>query len=578
MITFKEISFKNFLSVGNHPNRISLNIAATTLVVGRNGYGKSTMLDALTFVLFGKPFRNITKPQLINSINRKNCVVTIDFDVDGKSYKIIRGMKPTIFEIWYSLDSSTPDKLLNQTAASKDYQRLLESQILKMTYKAFTQVVILGSASFVPFMQLPAQARREVIEDILDIRVFSLMNVLLKAKAQSLKDLIIKMESSLVSARDRVISQRKLIASITTTRESSIEKIQVKIKESLASIDTATATCNRLSADISDYALKRYNLKSVRECYEELRDKSFRLESRISTAKNYLDFVQREDTCPSCNQGISHEHKAMAENTNGVLIDELKAQRRDVQVQMSALSVELEELTKIDAAITESNIQLSTSMGLIDILNKQILDYRQEIEEYNGSHSDLDVEQARLKEIIHNGMMLASSRDDMINQRGIQDVAAILLKDTGIKTAIIREYLPTMNRLINHYLHVMDSYIQLELDENFNEVIKSRHRDEFTYSSFSEGEKSRINLSILFTWRHIARAKNSINTNLLIFDEIFDSSLDGAGTDSFIQLLGEESRKTNVFVITHKEDAFVDKFEKVLRINKKGDFSTISLE
>lgn len=570
MITFKNISFKNFLSVGNQPNTIHLNRDSSTLVIGKNGFGKSTMLDALTFVLFGKPFRNVTKPQLINSINKKNCLVEIEFDIDGKQYKIIRGMKPSIFDVYCE------GKLLNQDAATRDYQKTLEQQILRLSYKSFTQVVILGSASFVPFMQLPPLSRREVIENILDIRIFSIMNVLLKGHAQISKDSLSKIEVELSRARNEAMSQKRLLQSITTARESSIEKTQQKIDDSLKSIDKATETCNKLSVDISNYASKKCNLKSVKEDYEELRDKSFRLESKISTAKNYLDFVQREDTCPSCKQEISHVHKAEAENSNRVLLDDLKAQRKMIQDQMSAMTIALEELSKIDAAITEASIQLSTSMGLIDILNKQILDYRQEIAEYSTSHSDLDVEQARLKEIIDNGMMLASSRDDIINKRGIQDIAQELLKDSGIKTAIIREYLPTMNKLINHYLHILDSYIQLELDENFNEVIKSRHRDEFTYFSFSEGEKSRINLAILFTWRHIARMKNSINTNLLIFDEIFDSSLDDIGTENFIQLLGDESARTNVFVITHKEDAFVDKFKNVLQIKKMGDFSVIT--
>ena len=571
MITFEQISFKNFLSVGNSPNTIVLNKHASTLVIGKNGYGKSTMLDALTFGLFGKPFRNVTKPQLINSINKKNCVVTIEFDVDGKGYKVVRGMKPTVFEVWCE------GVLLNQDASSRDYQKTLEQQILKLTYKAFTQVVILGSASFVPFMQLPALSRREVIENILDIRIFSVMNSLLKTQIQVTKDNLLKIESALTTARNQVIMQKRLIQSLKTTSEESIEKIRRKIESAQTSIDEQTAIANALQKEILDHATVMYFRKGLMEHYRELVGKSVRLEEAIINAKERIEGVDGL-VCHSCNQAITEDHKAHTLTTNSQLIDELTSQNATLTKEIVAVADKLREYKKEDDAMNAKSIPMSTAVNTIELLKKQIAEYNSEINEYKHNHTNLDREQDQLKSIIREGLSLAQERDDLITKRAIQDIAAALLKDDGIKTAIIREYLPTMNKLINHYLRVMDSYIQLELDENFNEVIKSRYRDEFTYFSFSEGEKSRINLAILFTWRHIARMKNSISTNLLIFDEIFDSSLDGMGTESFIQLLGEESARTNVFVITHKEDAFGDKFKKVLKISKKGDFSTISYD
>lgn len=572
MITFKQISFKNFLSVGNHPNTIVLNESASTLVIGKNGYGKSTMLDALTFSLFGKPFRNVTKPQLINSINRKHCVVEIEFDVDGKEYKVIRGMKPSIFEVWCS------GVLLNQDASSKDYQKTLEQQILKLTYKAFTQVVILGSASFVPFMQLPALSRREVIENILDIRIFSVMNSLLKNQIQSAKDALSKTESSLTAARNQVVLQKKLIQSIQSTSNESIEKLQRKIEAAKSSIDEQADICTGIQAEILDHATDEYLTKGLRETYRELVNKSIHLEASIANAEEHLREITVNTICPTCKQGITDDHKHQTFEKNTTLISSLNERLSATKTEIESLAETIQDGVRRNDVIREKTIAMSTAVNTIDLLKKQIAEYEAEIDEYKHNHSNLDKEQVQLKSIIRDGLALAQDRDDLIGKRGIQDIAASLLKDDGIKTAIIREYLPTMNRLINHYLRVMDSYIQLELDENFNEVIKSRYRDEFTYFSFSEGEKSRINLAILFTWRQIARMKNSINTNLLIFDEIFDSSLDSMGTESFIQLLAEEGTKTNVFVITHKEDAFVDKFEKVLKINKKGDFSTISFE
>ena len=569
MIVFKKLTYKNFLSTGNSANTILLNKSHTTLVIGKNGEGKSTMLDALCFALFGKPFRNITKPQLINSINGKQLFVECEFSIGTKNYTIKRGMKPNIFEIWCD------GVMLNQDAAARDYQKILEQQILRLNYKTFTQVVILGSASFVPFMQLPAYQRREVIEDILDIRIFSVMNQLLKDRIQTTKDEIVRIEGAITTLKERVSAQKRLIATITEARASTNEKLEEKIAETLVEIQTATSKQTALGDEVKALVESVSAEADLKADLRKATAAKHKLESRLEALTEHVNFIQHSEECPSCQQKIPHTHK---ESTIASAQSDLAKYEEEKQILESCLeklNTKLEKISDINRTLTQKNIELSTVNNTISLLNKHIADYRQEIESHKKDTSNLDEEKIKLKDIAEQAMEMLEIKTTLSERKNLQDIAGLLLKDTGIKTAIIREYLPIMNKMINKYLNIMDSYIHFELDEGFNEVIKSRFRDEFTYASFSEGEKQRIDLAILFTWRQIAKMKNSVNTNLLIFDEIMDSSLDAAGTESFMSLLGTFGVDTNIFVISHKGDVLFDKFHSVIRIEKKNDFSTI---
>ena len=570
MILFKRLRWKNLLSTGNHFTEILLNGNPNTLIVGTNGSGKSTMLDALCFGLFGKPFRGINKPNLLNSINGRDCVVEIEFSIGPSEYIVKRGMKPNVFEIWQN------GQMINQDAAAKDYQKVLEQQILRLNYKTFTQVVILGSASFVPFMQLPAHQRREVIEDILDIRIFSTMNQLLKERAQTTKDEMLRIEGSINTLKERVSAQKKLIATITEARASTTENLEDKIAKTLVEIQTATTKQEALAVEVEaliESVSSESDLKADKRKAAAAKQK---VETRMESVHEQIRFLQESDDCPSCKQKIPHTHK---ESTILQANDDLKKYEDEQKILESCLeklTSKLEKITDINSVLTKKNIELSTVNNTISLLNKHIADYRHEIESHHSDTSNLDEEKTKLKDIAEKAMEMLDIKTTLAERKNLQDIASLLLKDTGIKTAIIREYLPVMNKLINKYLNIMDSFIHFELDENFNEVIKSRFRDEFTYASFSEGEKQRIDLSILFTWRQIAKMKNSVNTNLLIFDEIMDSSLDAAGTESFMSLLDTFGLETNIFVISHKGDQLFDKFHSVIRIEKKNDFSTIA--
>ena len=569
MIVFKKLTYKNFLSTGNAANTILLNKAHSTLVVGKNGEGKSTMLDALCFALFGKPFRNVTKPQLINSINGKQLCVEVEFDIGTKQYKVIRGMKPNIFEIWCD------NVMLNQDAASRDYQKALEQQILRLNYKTFTQVVILGSASFVPFMQLPTGQRREVIEDILDIRIFSMMNHILKDRVQETKEKIVSIDSAISTAKERVSAQKKIIQTITAAKDSSIEKLQTKIREVSAEIFKAQDQQGSIQVEIEDLIKSTLEEDTVRSDLKKANSARVRLDAAYEDLGNKIEFLQNSEECPSCAQKIPHEHKTTTILESQKKISVVDGEKQILDKCLDKLTKKIEEISKINSTLTKKNIELSTINNSIAMYNRQISSLTSEIEENKKDTVNVDIEKHKLKELAEDAMSKLTARDELVESKNLQEIAGLLLKDTGIKTAIIREYLPVMNKLINKYLNIMDSYIHFELDESFNEIIKSRFRDEFTYASFSEGEKQRIDLAILFTWRQIAKMKNSVNTNLLIFDEIMDSSLDVNGTESFMSLLGQFGEDTNIFVISHKGDILFDKFHSVIRIEKKNDFSTI---
>jgi len=570
VINFRSVCWKNFLSTGNSPNKVLLNKSPTTLIIGKNGEGKSTILDALCFSLFGKPFRNINKNQLINSINGKKCIVEIEFSIGSKEYKIIRGIKPNIFEIWQN------GELLNQDAASRDYQKILEQQILKLNYKTFTQVVILGSASFVPFMQLPPGQRREVIEDILDIRIFSTMNQLLKEKAQETKDEIIRIENEIKSAKDKVESQQTLIQTISNAKAESIKAVQTKIDANNAQISTTQSEIDNIVAEITTLKARIAGKEKLSEDIEKAKQLKTKLDEKVETCEHNAEFFTEHDVCPSCSQDIPEDHKQKIIHDLHNKMQENNKKISDLQGALTTLTTKLEDINTIIDEITTKNIDLSTKNSTVTLLNKQIKDLETEIETNRADTTNLDEEKAKLKQLAKDALDKITTKNSLQETRNLEEVASILLKDTGIKTAIIREYLPVMNKLINKYLNSMDAYIHFELDEAFNEIVKSRHRDDFTYASFSEGEKMRIDLAILFTWRQIAKMKNSVNTNLLILDEIFDSSLDTAGTDYFLTLMNSFGENSNIFVISHKGDQLFDKFRSVIKFEKRNDFSVIS--
>lgn len=569
MIVFKSLEWKNFLSTGNSPNKIILNKSHSTLVVGRNGEGKSTMLDALTFVLFGKPFRNINKPQLINSINGKNCVVEIEFTIGTNEYKVIRGMKPGIFEIWCN------GQLVNQEAAAKDYQKILEQQILKLSFKTFTQVVILGSASFVPFMQLPAHQRREVIEDILDIGVFSTMNQILKERISETKDQLISIDNKITIAKNNVEVQKKLIGTLVSSKKEQVDQIRKQIEDNEAEIEANNKRWEEISDAMNELMASADNSKEL----ENMIQASIRAKSKINhtkeEAEKNLSFFKENETCPSCSQNIPHDHKESIMKTLSGDIKEIDGNLVILNEAYDKLMERQKKLDEVNKQLLTMNAQSNALHSSTLMLLKQNKKLESDIESTNKDTTNVDTEKDRLKEIAQEALVYINKKNELSAERNIQEVASQLLKDTGIKTAIIKEYLPVMNKFINGYLSAMDFYVHFELDEAFNEVIKSRFRDEFTYASFSEGEKMRIDLAILFTWRQIAKMKNSVNTNLLILDEIFDSSLDNAGTDYFLSVMNALGENSNIFVISHKGDQLFDKFHSVIKFEKKNDFSTI---
>lgn len=569
MIIFKQINWKNFLSTGNVSNTIYLNKSVSTLIVGKNGEGKSTLLDAITFVLFGKPFRNINKPQLINSINGKNCVVEIEFDIGTTQYKIIRGLKPNIFEIWCD------NELINQDAASRDYQTILEQQILKLNYKSFTQVVILGSASFVPFMQLPAAQRRAVIEDILDISVFSTMNSLLKTKIADTNDSIKVTDNKIEIAKNNVDVQKKMITTLVSSKQDQIDQIKKQIETNEEEIKKSNDLYEELNNKTNELLIASENQLELDKLINAAIKAKTRFNHSVENNEKTLEFFNSHETCPSCSQGIPHEHKASIIETINKDQQELNDNINIVNDAYDKLIERQNKQNEINKEITAINTQCHAISTSIKNMNKQNQRLREDIESTKSNTDNIDIEKQRLKDIAAEAVQLIETKNKLLEDKHVQDIASLLLKDTGVKTAIIREYLPVMNKLINGYLSAMDFYVHFELDESFNEVIKSRFRDEFTYASFSEGEKMRIDLAILFTWRQIAKMKNSVNTNLLILDEIFDSSLDVSGTDYFLSIMNSLQDKTNVFVISHKGDQLFDKFHSVIRVEKKNDFSVI---
>ena len=568
MIIFKTITWKNFLSTGNSANTVKLNENSSTLIVGKNGEGKSTILDALCFVLFNKPFRDINRPQLVNSINQKNCLVELEFDIGPTQYKIIRGIKPAVFEIWQN------GELINQDAAAKDYQKVLEQQILKLNYKTFTQVVILGSASFVPFMQLPTGQRREVIEDILDIKIFSTMNQILKEKMIGTKEQLQSIETEIRILAEQAKAQQTVLKALQNSQLQNIQAIEAKIKARDEELVKRKETVEGLHQEWGKVHEQMPDELDLKVKMDAVHAAMAKLTATVDKLDSELDFFDKNDVCPSCAQGIDHHHK---ENIVVSLLGDKETQLDNMKTVKAAQDKLVETYTFMNEClgkIKDININLSTENSAIRMIEDEIETLTKELMQA-GASTDIEPEKAKLQDIAHNALMKNSAKIELQEEQKLQDIAAMLLRDTGIKTSIIKEYLPAMNKLINVYLTAMDFFVKFELDESFNETIKSRFRDEFTYASFSEGEKMRIDLAILFTWRQIAKMKNSVNTNLLILDEIFDSSLDVSGTDYFLTVMDQLGENTNVFVISHKGDILMDKFKNTIRFEKHNDFSTI---
>lgn len=568
MIIFKSVSWKNFLSTGNSANKVQLDGHSTTLIVGKNGEGKSTILDALTFSLFNKPFRDINKNQLVNSINQKNCVVEIEFDIGPIHYRVVRGIKPNIFEIYQN------GTIINQDAAVKDYQKVLEQQILKLNYKTFTQVVILGSASFVPFMQLPVWQRREVIEDILDIKVFSTMNTILKEKIAENKEELSAVETEIRIITEQAKAQKSLIDSLQNSKDQNVKVLRDKIDTNIIEINDKTQLVDLINKDIEQLNTQLHDKADVDKNIDMCKSNMNKLSQKLTQVDEHIEFFTSNETCPSCEQGIQHEHKDK-------IISKITESKQQITNNMDTLnsaytklSVDLQQKQDILNQIQDKNISISTEINAMNMLIKANQQLEKEISELSVQ-GDIDTEKDKIKVLANDALQKNESKMELVKEKQLQEIAGVLLRDTGIKTTIIREYLPAMNKLINMYLSAMDFFVKFELDESFNESIKSRFRDEFTYASFSEGEKMRIDLAILFTWRQIAKMKNSVNTNLLLLDEIFDSSLDVAGTDYFLSVMDTLGENTNVFVISHKGDVLLDKFKNNIRFEKTNDFSSL---
>jgi len=556
LITFKTLKWKNLLSTGNAFTEIDFTRSTSTLIVGDNGSGKSTMLDALCFVLFNKPFRSINKPQLVNAVNGKSLEVEITFSVGTNEYEIKRGIKPNFFEIYCN------GKMIDQDAALRDMQKYLEEAILKLNYKSFTQIVILGSASFTPFMQLPLGSRREIIEDILDIQIFTVMNVVLKEKINKLKDTIRDIETDVEVSKSKAILQNKYVQTLENDKE-------IKIADMQEQIDAIEDAIKKFEQQATTASSEKDQLGNPKERIKKLQGYRDQFNTQITKVKKELDFYESHDDCPTCKQGISHDFKSGIKTERQRKIGELQDANQKIESEFTQLNDTLEKFIDLSEKLVDINNEIITNQKYQTKLNAEISHAKVNL-------ADITEEKDKLKALAK--VVVEKEHDKSVkNEEGhYLKLAASLLKDTGIKTRIIRQYLPAINSLVNKYLASMDFFVQFDLDEKFNETIKSRHRDKFSYASFSEGEKQRIDLALLFTWRTIAKMKNSAATNLLILDEVFDSSLDNNGTDYVMSLLNTIGEDANVFVISHKGDILFDKFRSVIKFEKKQNYSVMS--
>lgn len=568
MILFKNIKFKNFLSTGNYFTELNLSSNSNTLIVGTNGAGKSTMLDALCFVLFGKAFRNINKPQLVNSINQKDCLVECQFSIGKREYKILRGIKPSVFEIY--LDGL----LINQEAASKDYQEILEKQILKLNYKSFTQIVILGSASFVPFMQLSAADRRAIIEDLLDIQIFSTMNNILKDKISLNKDEIQTNSHTVEITKTKYVMQKDHIDKLNKSNEEFIVEKKLQIDTAQSDIIRTRQTIDCLNKEIEELSQQILNKESTENKQKKLFQFETQIETNLSSYRKNLKFYHDKDDCPTCQQTIPKEFKETHINHLNEKIKKSEEGLEKLNKEIEDQQDKLNDIKKVTDLIQLKQVQIASNTMTVIEVTKYINRLTKEYLSLTNAKQDLEEQNNKLENLKIELQNLEIAKKQLIEQKSYYETASLLLKDTGIKTKIIRQYLPVINKFVNKYLSSLDFFVNFNLDESFKETIKSRHRDEFSYASFSEGEKQRIDMALMLTWRAVAKLKNSANTNLLILDEVFDSSLDTNGTEYLMQILNMLD-EVNLFVISHKGDILQDKFRNVIRFEKVNNFSRI---
>jgi len=569
IITFKTIQWKNFLSTGNTWTKVDLDQHLNTLIVGDNGTGKSTILDALTFSLFGKPFRKINKPQLVNTVNDGDCLVEVSFTIGTISYVVRRGIKPAVFDI---LVNGQP---LDQTANIRDFQELLESQILRLNYKSFTQVVILGSSTFVPFMQLSAANRRDVIEDLLGIQIFSAMNTILKQKGSLLKDDISENDTNVSLKEQFVKIQTETLQRIEKDNQKIISRHQTDVKSLSKKMSDQEDKIQKTQTEIGPLEAKIVNLKNHKLKFKDAEKIDGKLQTKNLGITRELDFYNKHDECPTCQQDIDSQFKEEKTNTLKTKETEIVKAREDMTNMLMDIEEEIthdlavvNQIQDLKSEINSLTTKISATQQIIKTLNDNIKEL--------SAKGDVDKVKEEVEQATQELDTLNDEKEKLTNQNEVHRIAATLLKDSGIKTLIIKQYLPIMNSLINKYLVNMDFFVNFNLDEGFNETIKSRHRDEFSYESFSEGEKMRIDLALLFTWRTVAKLKNSTNTNLLVLDEVFDSSLDDTGTQEFLKILYTLGKDQNVFVISHKGDVLQDKFNNIIKFEKIKGFSRIA--
>ena len=569
MIIFKKVSWKNFLSTGDSPTTVLLDRSSTTLIIGENGSGKSTILDALTFALFGKPFRNINKSQLVNTINEKGLLVEIDFSIGNKNFTVHRGIKPNKFEILQE------GKLIDQLANNRDYQDYLEKVILKLNYKSFTQIVVLGNSSFEPFMQLKQSDRRTIVEDLLDIQIFSSMNGILKSKNSELKNDMGTLEIEKSLYKQKIEVQEDYIKRLKEDSQSIISQKEKEIKQFESNRKTATNTMVALNTEIGTLGQRMINENSVKKKSSDYEKVQSQIELKLHNAEKELSFYQTTSTCSTCKQVIDDEFKKERVIDISKKIDEKKDGLDKLQTEIDTLEETLKEYREIGKSIVEKNKELVVVQSKIDSFGDNIERAQKEINTLKNKKKEDSSVEKELKILKENLEQSLKDYSELSDRKKLHEYAHELLRDSGIKTKIIRQYVPIINKYVNKYLNELDFLINFSIDENFNETIQSQYRDEFSYSSFSEGEKMRIDLALLFTWRMVAKLKNSVNTNLLILDEVFDSSLDAEGTDSFLKIINTLDANTNVFVISHKGEILFDKFISTIKFAKEKQFSKI---
>ena len=569
MLLFESISYKNFLSTGDKPTVIELNKDSATLVVGANGAGKSTMLDAISYALFGKPHRNINRPQLVNSINNKQLLVEVKFSLGSNRYRVIRGMKPNIFEIYHN------DKLLNQESHSRDYQKVLETNILKLNHKSFHQVVVLGSSNFIPFMQLPSYQRRSVIEDLLDIGIFTKMNTLIKDRYSKMKSDILDTDQQLNIIKEQIALQTKHIKDLQNIDIQQSTKALKQIESMQSEVDLLQNRNKELQSNYDEVAPTLLsNKKSAIDKQSSLNEYKIQINTNINKIVKDAMFYENNDCCPTCDQLISDSVKEVKKSEAQEKAQSLDQGLQQLEDRITKANKTFDAANEAYNKMQDLLSDIRSNQNLIGNLHKQISDLQtqkntsNELTDTKEAEADLDSRKLQYDTTL-------ASKSSQLETRSYYDAIGEMLKDTGIKTKIIRQYLPVMNKLINKYLNILDFFVKFDLDESFNETIKSRHRDEFSYASFSEGEKSRIDLALLFAWRQIAKMKNSANTNLLILDETFDSSLDVDGVDNLLKILYSLKKDTNVFIISHKKDVLDGKFPSRIEFEKVNNFSRV---